>query len=280
MMGLAIALCLCSEADAFVAASFVTLRPSAKIAFLVLGPMIDFKLYFMYTRIFRPRLILTIYGAVLVQVFLYSVATHYWWEKYAPNLINPKQISRSVISEDQRTAMAHKVTQVVGLFGSTPPGGSSHASLISTAGIWLINANEDIVEVRFTQLENAASTQDLRAFYEGRRVQLVGRFAGNDQSFTLSRYTISCCAADAQPIRVNIQTDPSVKETLPITQISGKWLRVTGEVHFLQYQGVWRTWLILTPRGDEVLIRKGDSGDAKVKAIVEIVPPPANPFVN
>src|SRR5262249_2927280 len=29
MMGLAIILCLCSEADAFVAASFVTLRPSA-----------------------------------------------------------------------------------------------------------------------------------------------------------------------------------------------------------------------------------------------------------
>src|SRR5262249_53559435 len=67
MMGLAIALCLCSEADAFVAASFSTLRPSAKLAFLVLGPMLDFKLYAMYTRIFRPRLIFTIYGAVLTQ---------------------------------------------------------------------------------------------------------------------------------------------------------------------------------------------------------------------
>src|SRR5581483_7726072 len=50
MMGLAVILCLCSEADAFVAASFVTLRPSAKLAFLVLGPMLDFKLYAMYTR--------------------------------------------------------------------------------------------------------------------------------------------------------------------------------------------------------------------------------------
>src|SRR5262249_17479163 len=49
MMALAIALCLCSEADAFVAASFITMQPAAKVAFLVLGPMLDFKLYLMYT---------------------------------------------------------------------------------------------------------------------------------------------------------------------------------------------------------------------------------------
>src|SRR5262249_49163791 len=54
MMGLAVALCLCSEADAFVAASFATLPSSAKLAFLTLGPMLDFKLYAMYTRVFRP----------------------------------------------------------------------------------------------------------------------------------------------------------------------------------------------------------------------------------
>ena len=42
------------------AASFVTLPPAAKLAFLVLGPMLDLKLYLMYTRVFRPRLIWTI----------------------------------------------------------------------------------------------------------------------------------------------------------------------------------------------------------------------------
>jgi uncharacterized membrane protein YraQ (UPF0718 family) len=75
MMGLAIALCLCSEADAFVAASFTTLLPAAKLAFLVLGPMLDFKLYLMYTRIFRPRLIWTIITAVVLQVLAYSYLT-------------------------------------------------------------------------------------------------------------------------------------------------------------------------------------------------------------
>jgi uncharacterized membrane protein YraQ (UPF0718 family) len=77
-------LCLCSEADAFVAASFVTLRPAAKLAFLVLGPMLDLKLYMMYTRVFRPRLIYTIFLSVIIQVFAYSYVTHLLWEHYAP----------------------------------------------------------------------------------------------------------------------------------------------------------------------------------------------------
>src|SRR5205823_13437090 len=76
MMGLAILLCICSEADAFVAASFQAMPPSAKLAFLVLGPMLDLKLYMMYTRVFRPRLIWTIIACVVVQVFIYANLTH------------------------------------------------------------------------------------------------------------------------------------------------------------------------------------------------------------
>jgi uncharacterized membrane protein YraQ (UPF0718 family) len=83
MMALAIVLCLCSQADAFVAASFVSLRPAAKLAFLVLGPMLDFKLYSMYTRVFRPRLIWTVVVCVVVQVYAYSLITHWLWETYA-----------------------------------------------------------------------------------------------------------------------------------------------------------------------------------------------------
>jgi uncharacterized protein len=88
MMLLAVLLCLCSEADAFVAASFITLRPSAKLAFLVLGPMFDLKLYLMYTRVFRPRLIYTIFLSVIVQVFAYSYVTHLLWEQYAPQFMS------------------------------------------------------------------------------------------------------------------------------------------------------------------------------------------------
>jgi uncharacterized membrane protein YraQ (UPF0718 family) len=77
MMGTAIFLCLCSEADAFVAASFSQMPPSAKIAFLVLGPMLDFKLYMMFTRVFRLRLIWVIIPSVVIQVYIYGLIVHW-----------------------------------------------------------------------------------------------------------------------------------------------------------------------------------------------------------
>ena len=76
MMLNAFVLCLCSEADAFVAASFTEMSVSSKLAFLVLGPMLDIKLLLMYTRVFRPRLILTLVLCTVVQVLVYSVIVH------------------------------------------------------------------------------------------------------------------------------------------------------------------------------------------------------------
>jgi uncharacterized membrane protein YraQ (UPF0718 family) len=80
MMALAVVICLCSEADAFVAASFTELHPSAKLAFLVLGPMLDFKLMLLFTRVFRPRLIITIIICLVVLVFTVTMITHYLWD--------------------------------------------------------------------------------------------------------------------------------------------------------------------------------------------------------
>lgn len=80
MMILAVVLCLCSEADAFVAASFTTMAPSGKLAFLVLGPMVDIKLLFLFTRVFAPRLILTMVLALVVQVFAYCLLVHFVWQ--------------------------------------------------------------------------------------------------------------------------------------------------------------------------------------------------------
>jgi uncharacterized membrane protein YraQ (UPF0718 family) len=76
MMLLAAILCLCSEADAFVAASFTGMHFAAKLAFLVYGPMFDIKLLLLYTRVFRARLIFTIVTCVTVQSLVYTLAVH------------------------------------------------------------------------------------------------------------------------------------------------------------------------------------------------------------
>src|SRR5205085_11496512 len=73
-MGIAVLFCLCSEADAFVAANFSVVWPDAsKLAFLVLGPMLDLKLLLMFTRVYRVQLIYTIVIALIVQVFTYTL---------------------------------------------------------------------------------------------------------------------------------------------------------------------------------------------------------------
>ncbi len=76
MMILAVLMCLCSEADAFVAASFTQMHISAKIAFLVLGPMLDLKLLMMFTRVFKPRLILLIVCSTVILTLIVSLSVH------------------------------------------------------------------------------------------------------------------------------------------------------------------------------------------------------------
>jgi uncharacterized membrane protein YraQ (UPF0718 family) len=60
MMGLAAVMSLCSESDAFVAASFVQFGPSAQLAFLVFGPMVDLKLIALYAGTFRRGFVRTV----------------------------------------------------------------------------------------------------------------------------------------------------------------------------------------------------------------------------
>ena len=69
MMFLAVILSICSEADAFIAASFqLSLPLSAQMAFMVLGPMVDLKLIFMCLGVFRKRAILLVAGTAFFSV--------------------------------------------------------------------------------------------------------------------------------------------------------------------------------------------------------------------
>ena len=84
MMGLAILLNICSEADAFVAVSFsAAFSFASQLAFLVLGPMLDCKLMIMYTMAFRRRMILALIAAIVVSVLvvmqLIALADVFWW---------------------------------------------------------------------------------------------------------------------------------------------------------------------------------------------------------
>ena len=78
MMALAVALNLCSAADAFIAAGFRGILPdTAQMAFMVLGPMLDFKLILMYLTVFRKRFIFSLSLLTLLAVMLTMMLLQY-----------------------------------------------------------------------------------------------------------------------------------------------------------------------------------------------------------
>ena len=70
MMVLAAALALCSSTDAFIAATFVAFPFSAKLAFLVFGPVFDVKLFFLYGLVFRRKFVIALAIGLFVVVAL------------------------------------------------------------------------------------------------------------------------------------------------------------------------------------------------------------------
>jgi uncharacterized protein len=79
MMGLAVALNLCSGADAFVASSFRSVLPlSAQMGFMVLGPMLDLKLSAMYLSFIRKRAFI----ALVVLMYSFVFALMIGWEYF------------------------------------------------------------------------------------------------------------------------------------------------------------------------------------------------------
>jgi hypothetical protein len=72
MMLLAVLLSICSEADAFVAASFSSFPKVAQLSFMTLGPMVDLKLIVMYSAVFHKRLALALMVVPTVLVYVLS----------------------------------------------------------------------------------------------------------------------------------------------------------------------------------------------------------------
>jgi hypothetical protein len=126
--------------------------------------------------------------------------------------------------------------------------------------------------VGFAELQQASLTLESRDYYEGKTITLTGQYSGNDpKRFTLVRYKIACCAADAVKLNAVIMIDPESPEKVDPDAYRNKWVEVRGRVHFFQKPGSneYITALILYPTKDEPL-----------RQLVKPIPPPATPWVN
>jgi uncharacterized membrane protein YraQ (UPF0718 family) len=81
MMVLAFILSLCSTSDAFIAAALQQFSTAAKLAFLIFGPMVDVKLIFMYSAVFRSKFVIWLTVGLFVTIGILCTV----WVKLATN---------------------------------------------------------------------------------------------------------------------------------------------------------------------------------------------------
>ena len=78
LAGLAVVLAVCSEADAFVAASLSQFSLTARLVFMVVGPVVDLKLVALQTGVFGRRFALR-FAPLTLTVAVVSGVLVGWW---------------------------------------------------------------------------------------------------------------------------------------------------------------------------------------------------------
>ncbi|WP_256960894.1 permease [Streptomyces europaeiscabiei] len=78
LAALAVVLCVCSEADAFVAASLTGFSPTARLTFMVVGPMVDLKLLALQAGTFGRAFAVRFSAATWVVAVAMSTLVGWW----------------------------------------------------------------------------------------------------------------------------------------------------------------------------------------------------------
>jgi hypothetical protein len=106
---------------------------------------------------------------------------------------------------------------------------------------WPVPAGDDeplppgVAIVGFENLQQAAYTPETRKLWDEKLVRVKGQFAPSrdDKKFRLFRLKMTCCAADAYPLNVEIEC----AESLPVGELQGRWVNVTGVIRFRKVAG-------------------------------------------
>ncbi len=95
------------------------------------------------------------------------------------------------------------------------------------AAAWKPGA-DGAIRLETVDLLMAADAPDTVAQLEGQRVRFLGQFSpdGGD-AFKIVRFLMYCCAADAQPVSVQVDGAPPAADKMA-------WVEVTGRVRFVE----------------------------------------------
>jgi hypothetical protein len=129
---------------------------------------------------------------------------------------------------------------------------------------------DKIRELGFKELQAAVYNKESRAEYEGKFYKIKGMYLPiNDRVFSLQRFKINCCAADAIPLNAFILLDSETQERLDVSKLGGKWVLVTGQVQFRERNGQTIPVIVVKP-----------TPDLSLAECVKQTDPDRNPYIN
>lgn len=154
--------------------------------------------------------------------------------------------------------------------GSFKPLGASNKEMASYAGFiamgplvgnqWVsvagMTAEEPARKIDFQVLEQAALRREA---WDGKTVSVVGQFRPNVQSqreFSLMRFRIKCCAADAIPLDVPIVCKEPVVSVPPM-----QWIQVTGQIEIQKREGSENSYMTVlrVPSRSKIKVTEPDA---------------------
>ena len=109
---------------------------------------------------------------------------------------------------------------------------SQSATASGNDGSYIAKNAAGQIKAQTIDLLYAAEEPTMRADFEGKEVEVIGQFMPAHESntqkdrFNLVRMFIICCAADARPVAITVQTD----ELDGLAEMS--WIKVTGTASF------------------------------------------------
>jgi hypothetical protein len=106
----------------------------------------------------------------------------------------------------------------------------------------------EIRELGFKELQAAVYSKESQKEYDGKYYRVKGQYVPiNDQVFSLRRYKINCCAADAIPLNAFILLDSRTDERLDSGNLVNRWVVVTGRVQFRERNGQTLPVIVVRP---------------------------------